>query len=458
MEAGFARIDITPPMGIHLSGYYEARRAASVHDPLLASVCAFRDGDSLALLISLDLIGVRQELMDNLRLAVGKAVGLAREQVFIACTHTHTGPVTGGDLFPPDPLYNSRLGSLLAQAAALAVNDLSPCRLHTAVEQVPGIAFIRRFRMKDGSVRTNPGIGNPDIAYPMGQPDERLGLVRIVREGKPEILVLNFAVHADVVGGGGALSSSANDTAISADFPGFLREALEGALPGCRVLFLNGAEGDTNHIDVHAAPDTPMNGYAVARHMARCLAAGALRAYTHAKHADDGGVDAAETELWVRVNKGRPEDLPRARQIVQWHSEGRDDLIPETGMGITMLVAEAQRMIDTEDMPDQVPLRMTALRVGSVCIAGIPGEPFTEIGRHVLETSPCAMQLVACCANGYQGYFPTQDAYDEGGYEARSSSFCPGVGEMVAGAAAGLVRALFAHNQPNTISQGGTST
>ena len=41
------------------------------------------------------------------------------------------------------------------------------------------------------------------------------------------------------------------------------------------------------------------------------------------------------------------------------------------------------------------------------------------------------MTIVCCCANGYEGYFPMQSAYDEGGYEARSSKFKPGVAEAI---------------------------
>ncbi|NLB40898.1 MAG: hypothetical protein GX815_01305, partial [Clostridiales bacterium] len=80
---------------------------------------------------------------------------------------------------------------------------------------------------------------------------------------------------------------------------------------------------------------------------------------------------------------------------------------------------------------DSFTLPLTAIRFGDVSLAGIPGEPFTDIGRGIKENSSYEMTLVSCCANGYEGYFPMQSAYDEGGYEVVSSSFKPGVAEAI---------------------------
>jgi len=76
-------------------------------------------------------------------------------------------------------------------------------------------------------------------------------------------------------------------------------------------------------------------------------------------------------------------------------------------------------------------MTLSAVRIGPVAIIGIPGEPFTGIGV-ALKKTDCYDMVVPCCAtNGYQGYFPMQDAYDEGGYEARSSKFKAGVAELI---------------------------
>ena len=74
---------------------------------------------------------------------------------------------------------------------------------------------------------------------------------------------------------------------------------------------------------------------------------------------------------------------------------------------------------------------LSAVRVGPVGFIGIPGEPFNGIGRALKETEGFELIFPTCCTNGYEGYFPMQDSYDEGGYEARSSSFKAGVAEFI---------------------------
>ena len=52
--------------------------------------------------------------------------------------------------------------------------------------------------------------------------------------------------------------------------------------------------------------------------------------------------------------------------------------------------------------------------------------------RVFLKKAPGWSMVMPCCiTNGYMGYFPMQDAYDEGGYEARTSRFKAGVAERI---------------------------
>ena len=58
-------------------------------------------------------------------------------------------------------------------------------------------------------------------------------------------------------------------------------------------------------------------------------------------------------------------------------------------------------------------------------MVGIPGEPFAELGLSIKEGWEPAQVLVVAYANGYFGYFPTMEAFQEGGYEAETSVFHP---------------------------------
>ena len=432
LQAGFSRLDITPPLGVFMQGYYRERRAAGIRDPLYANAVAFGDGEQTAVAISLDIIGINQAECDICRKVVAERTALPYEAVFVACTHTHTGPAVYDGLYPKDQGYNEILFRRIADAAALAVADLRPAAVGIARNTLRDIAFIRRFRMKDGSTRTNPGRRNAQIDGPIGEPDETVQLVRIVREGAPEILLVNFQVHPDVIGG----------DFLSADFPGFVRTTLESTLDNVHCVYFNGAQGDTNHINVNAPEWDSNGGYEHSKHMGRSIAGAVLQVYGKTETVAGDRVAFRQRTIEVPSSRVGPELVREAEKIIALHEAGRDADIPETGMGVVTLVAEAYTRKRLEHGPDQIPLYLGALSFGGIAIAGAPGEPFTAIGRSVKAASPFAMTLYCCCANGCEAYFPTHDAYAEGGYEARSSKFRAGVAEALAENGAELLREL----------------
>ena len=100
-------------------------------------------------------------------------------------------------------------------------------------------------------------------------------------------------------------------------------------------------------------------------------------------------------------------------------------------MMLTTVVAEAARMVRLENAPDTFPMLFSAIAIGDVALFGIPGEPFNGVGRGIKESEGWRMVIPTCLTNASEGYFPMMDSYDEGGYEARSSSFKAGVAERI---------------------------
>ena len=430
-KVGFARVDITPPLGTPIVGYFEKRVAKGILDTLEANALAVSDGATTAVLIAADLLGVEGvEFNLALRRRIAAAAGVAETAVYVHSTHTHTGPGAGvagkgrTDLFDGTAFYNEFLSSRLADVARMAVANMVPASLAIGCSEAKRISFLRRYRMKDGSIRTNPGIGNPDIAEPIGFLDETVRVIRIRREGRDDIAVLNFATHPDVVGG----------EMLSGDWPAFARRIFERAEPGVRCIFFNGAQGDVNHVCTDPRPgereglhpdfDDVDRGYEHSRHMGRTVAAAALSVWGKCERVPAGPVRATVESISVPAQTPRPEDLPQAREYDRLHREGRDSEIPFTGMALTTVVAEAGRMVMLADGPESFELPLSAVAIGDViAFAGIPGEPFSEIGRDVRAHSPFRMTVATCLTNGSCGYFPVAAAYDEGGYEARSSVF-----------------------------------
>ena len=437
MKAGFARVDITPSLGAALVGYFEERFAKSILDPLEANALAVSDGENTAVLIAADLLGIEGTAFSSaLRNRIASSAGVPYNAVFLHCTHTHTGPGAGiadegrCHLFDGSAEYNEVLAESLCEAAKRAVADMSAANLAGGRAEAKRISFVRRYRMKDGSIRTNPGVNNPDIASPIGSPDETVQVIRIRREGKGDIAVLNFATHPDVVGG----------ECISGDWPAFARRTFERAEPGVSCIFFNGAQGDVNHVCTDPrlgereglSPDFDNvdRGYEHAQHMGRVVAAAALSVWGKCIPLPLGRIRFDVKNVSVPSQKPSPEVLPQARRLIALHSEGRDDEIPFTGMELTTVVAEAGRMLSLENGPDFFEMPVSAVAIGdSVAFAGVPGEPFTEIGRSVKMASPFAITIFSCLTNGSCGYFPIKSAYAEGGYEARSSIFGPTVAD-----------------------------
>ena len=261
LKVGFCRLDVTPPLGIRLMGNNNIRRAENILDALEISVMALECGETKVLLVSMDALYPYEHAY--IRQTLSEKFGIPQEAIFVHGTHIHTGPMidrffgqeqsdlarvsgSAGSGNPPAEdiekivTYTKLFLNKVVDAAEYALRDLVAAKFGYAVSQAPGIAFIRRFRMKDGSIATNPGMGNPDIAEPLAEVDERVNVLRFDREDGQTYVLANFGCHPDTT----------NRLNITADWPGIFRHTLEKTLDNVKCIFFTGAQGDVNHLDV----------------------------------------------------------------------------------------------------------------------------------------------------------------------------------------------------------------
>ena len=432
LRVGFARVNITPPMGIFVEGYYKERLADGVLDDLEINALALACVDSKVLLLSVDHCGLDKDSCTAFRRHISEKTEVPVECIFISSTHTHTAPrVKHESSEQMEKEYYQWLYCKMADVAQFALDDLKPACMGYGIGDAPNVSFIRRFRMKDGSVRTNPGVDNPDILHPIGDVDTRVNVLRFDREDGETLVLVNFGNHPDVVGG----------CKISADWPGFLRKTVEKVLDDTKCIFFNGAEGDVNHVNVHPRGgyrtdmfmdfDDVARGYKHAQYIGRVVAAGVLQAYDKVQYTDVDTLHGLQRTISIPSNMPTPEELADAHRINDLHNAGKDNELPYEGMLLTTAVAEAARMVRLEHGPEFFDMDLIGVAIGPVAMIGIPGEPFNGIGLGLKDAKEWELVLPCCLTNGSQGYFPMQDAYDEGGYEARSSNFKAGVAELI---------------------------
>src|SRR5262249_6443351 len=105
-KAGSARVAITPRQPIWMAGYASRTKPSegAIHD-LWAKALAIEDGTGRrCVLVTLDLCGIDRDLSLSIREALKERHSLAFDQVVIACSHTHSGPVVGTNLITMYPL------------------------------------------------------------------------------------------------------------------------------------------------------------------------------------------------------------------------------------------------------------------------------------------------------------------------------------------------------------------
>lgn len=413
---GAASVDITPAIG---AGQHRGRSTGAV-DPLHAKALVFRQGNQQAALVVCDVCKVWPDLSEAVRREASGKTGIPLSNISITATHTHTGP-----------LYREDLDGFIRKIAKVVIDaDTTawPVVLQTATVEQQGIAFNRRYFMKNGAVRFNPGFENPDVVRPAGPTDPDVGflLFRTANDQVPIASLTTFAMHLDTVGG----------LKYSADYPFFLSESLREELgEGLVSVFGTGPCGNVNHFDVSGP--RPMPGHeGVTRHIGGSLGTTIRAALPDLATARRPCLAVGSRVVHVPFQRYSKDDLVWARQV---RKDTRQLSFLEQMKRDRILSLEAMRK-EGETMR----LEVQVLRLSEdVAIVTLPGEIFVELGIAVKQGSPFPTTLVIELANdGSPNYIPNRNAFSQGGYEVINSRLAPGGGEMLVAAALQLLKEL----------------
>lgn len=426
-QVGRAVEAITPPVGTSLAGYFHDRVGKSVRDDLFAKAVVIESGDARLALVSCDLISLSNELVAEAKARIENDTAIPPSHVLLCATHTHTGPdLRPNSIVPVCEPWLAELPGRIAKAVRSAHGDTRPATLRTGSVDVEGYAFNRLFRLKDG---TEVFGRRGEVIAPAGPTDPQLQTLSAVSaDGELLALLVNFALHVDVIGGGRA-------DFISADWPGELARniaALYGE--GAVTLLLQGTCGDINH-NSYQPTNLATGGLAKAIQLGRALAGAAMVAMERAEPMTSVPLGAAleavpipyytrDERLFAEIAELKKTDSPSdfERYLIE-----RTESWPHDG--------------EVADVPVQ------AMRIGGAALVGLPAEIFAQLGLDIKKWSPADATFVVELANGRAStYVPTTDQAERGAYGAKpilSRWLCADAGRRMADAALVMLHQQF---------------
>jgi hypothetical protein len=399
-QAGRAQVKITPPLGVSLAGYFHERIAESVRDDLFARAVVIGNGETRLALVSLDLISITEEVTRSARELIEAKTGIAPGHVLVCATHTHTGPELRRDAsMARADEWAGGLPAAIAEAVAQADAGKVPATLRLGSAEITGYSFNRLFRLKDGREVFGKGGREKEVIDTAGPIDPGFQTLSAVdQDGRLLALLVNFALHPDVIGGGSA-------NFISADWPGLLGETVSKVYGEDVVtLMLQGTCGDINH-RTHFPTALPTGGPAKAIQLGRGLAGAAILALERAEPMTDSRVAVAnetlsipyytrDAALYAEIEALKQKENPSAseqsyiRRVEDWPYDGQ-----------------------MAEVPVQV------FRIGGMGLVAFPAEIFVRIGLDVKRWSPAPQTFVVELANArVSSYVPYPGQAERGAY------------------------------------------
>ena len=426
IRVGYGKACITPEESVPLAGMGNTskRMSTTILDDLYATCVAFTDAaNQTVLMFTLDQLHANKAWTDPVRQAVEAATGVPASHVMVSHTHTHSGP----DMYNPKeesiPRYGEMMIARCVQAAKEAMADRAEAKLYAATVQTEGVCFTRHYEGQDenGKPTAHRGIADPTLQ-----------VVKIARENTPDLILINWQVHA-------TFNNGYTRYDVSADFVGAMRSRLE-AQTGMRFAFFQGASGNlagrSRIPGEEKAHEYDEYGCVMAEY--------ALQALEHLQPVAEGPVTLLSDEFVVEVDHSDDHLLPKAKEVISLWYKTYDTTA-------SRLLAEKYGMtnylhaggINTRaSLPASVDFHIDAFRVGQLAFVCAPYEMFGINGMFIKEHSPFAMTFIATSCNCLHGYLAADSAFEYQCYERDYRRYPRGTAERVADAFVTLLNKL----------------
>ena len=404
MKIGFAKKEITPPLGMELGGYAGYRPNSGVHDPLWCKVILLEQETERYALVALGLMCADESLCDSIAAAV-MPLGIKKRHLIVSAIHSHAAPagvIPGAGplarineaIVPENPDFGAYMQAVVSAAAAAcaeAAAGLEAFRVRTARGAMPPIGSERH----TGDAANGP-----------------LTVAEFLLQSGRKVIFYSFPCHPTVL--------SAANLLVSADFVGEIEKHLDADM----TVFANGAAGDisTRFTRRESSFEECARMGQLAADRIRALLAQAVPAEPTPLTGRFASVTLPARQVETEVSAR--EQLKKA--TLRWQkavAEGADAGTVRIlksyveGAGVNLEFARSMVGIGEFTVP------VTVFRLAGLLFVTIPGEFYSTLS--LPDTTPI------CYANGYYRYIADENAYEAGHYEALAAIVARGAGEKL---------------------------
>jgi Neutral/alkaline non-lysosomal ceramidase, N-terminal len=461
--AGFARADITPPVGIYHRMWGAATHdvATGVHRPLTATALSLAPltGSDHQILLAFDHCLLDAAEIANLRAAVSAKLGIAPGTVQIALSHTHgagwlsrsRSHLPGGDKIGP---YFDSVAAICADIASTAKTNAKPATFLYGTAKC-SLAAHRDF-WDESSKQFVCGY------HPDGPADDTVMLAKVVADSG-EFLgsIVNYACHPTTL--------AWQNTLISPDYIGAMYDVIERET-GAPCLFLQGASGDLGPREGYVGDTAVADrngrelGYAALSGLESLPAAGTSFEYSGPvvsgatlgswEHRPLSESELKRQGVWncrsIVVELPYRIDLPTVAEtkanLAKWEAEERATSDPIQNRDSHAMVEQMIRQLARlAAIPEgrSFPLAVELWRLGDAFWVFVPGELYQVFQTALRARFPNRAVIVSTITNGWQpGYIPPASTYGYGIYQEIIAAVAPGSLETLIEVVARELRAI----------------
>lgn len=388
---GFGKADISPQESVPLTGYgdHMERWSTQVSHPLEILCVAFTDKDNNKMLFLVsDLLGAYETGKVNVRYYVSIKTGIPVDRIMYHATHNHSGPGYNLSGIESVDNYVKVLLAGAAKAAQDAIADQKPAHMSTTFTRPEGINWVRHYLLDDGKYQGEAVgllpksrlIGHTTVA------DNLLQMVKFTREGAKDIIMVNWQGHPR------SPKPTYPYTTATGNYPAVMREKMNEELD-CQTLFVLGGSGNLNNNSQIVAEKVGADYV----ELGEILADKAIEAAANFTPADAGEIQFVSSNFLLVNKTGTRKGVP-----------------------------------------------LYAFSIGDFAMVTAPFEIFDTNAMAVRDASDFPMTFYASCANGSNGYLPTDHPFDFYAYEVRVTKYPMGTAALVQDELIRMLDVIFA--------------